>query len=176
MMTGNPRLDRNAGVKVARELRKLGFRSGPASKRAGKTRPKAAGTSMAQRAAQIRDFFDGQPKGEDRQGLDPNQRVHLHAFAVKQMLDAQTKTHALANAILNAASPHYPDAGPFFDLIDQMLTWTPDKSRKGTGFDTDFAAKARKTLDSLDKHLGKAVERLTALQARLKERKTTPAP
>lgn len=172
MTTGNPREDKNARIRVARELRSYGLGSNRKSPLAGKPKSKGrAGFSMAQRGVQIKEFWDGQPKGEERAGLDPSQRVHLFAFTVKQMLDAQAATHELAIAVLKAASDQYPDAARFCELIDQMLEWKPDKSRKGTGWDTDFAAKAKKTLNSLDKHLDKAVERLTALQAQIKARK-----
>lgn len=174
LMTGNPREDKNARIRVARDLRSLGLGTKRKSPLAGKRKSKGASAfSMEERGKQIRAFWDGQPKGEEREGLDPSQRVHLFAFSVKQMLDAQIETHGLSVSIMNVADAHKPDGARFFDLIGQMLEWKPDKSRKGTGWDTDFAAKAKKTLDSLDKHLDKAVERLTALQALIKARGET---
>ena len=118
-----------------------------------------------QHAAAHKSFAETTPTGDERIGLDPVQKVHLHAFKVKQMNDANAATQGLLGSIINVASPHKPDAERFMELINAMQAWTPDKARKGAGWDTDFAAKARKTLRALDKYLEPAAERLNALLA-----------
>jgi hypothetical protein len=147
---------------------KLGFHESRGAKKY--KRPAATTPSVIEGMQDVRRMFEQCPSDEERVGLDPVQKVHLHSFAVKQMLDARALTQGIVNSIGNVASGHYPDADRFFDLIDQMLAWKP-KPNDDSSRAIDFAASARKTLAALDQNLDKAVERLTALQAMRKDRR-----
>lgn len=83
------------------------------------------------------------------------------------MLDAESVTSALANAVINAANSHHPAAAGFFEAIDRMLAWRP-QLRANNGLQTDFARKARMTIDMMERHIDAAVLRFLDLQAALK--------
>jgi ParB-like chromosome segregation protein Spo0J len=114
------------------------------------------------------------PSGEDLIGLDPNQRVHLHPLAVKQMLNAEGLTTMMASAINNVAGGYQPDGPAFFEAIDLMLAWKP---RPGGlhGWQTDFARKAKNTLARLDKSLDIALARLNTYKNEIERRKEKAA-
>jgi hypothetical protein len=159
----------NARSLVNKRQKKLGLK--PPSKKTGKTRPTLSPVNaMMERPLLTADYWTSMPKGEERIGLDSNQKVHLFAFDVKQLIDAQSATRSFVPPIMQIGSSELT-AERFMELLDQMLTWEPDKTRPGTGWDTDFAAKAHKTMDTLDRYLTPAVERLQALQALIAQRR-----
>ena len=164
--TGGTRTDNQARSLVHKRQKKLGLR--PQSKKSMRPRPPAQ--DPMDRPLLKPGFWESLPQGAEREGLDPVQKVHLFAFSVKQMLDAQTATHGLLSSIINLAGNDKVSPERFVELIDQMLGWQPDKTRPGTGWDTDFAAKAQKTLDSLDRFLGPAADRLNALRELIQAR------
>jgi hypothetical protein len=69
----------------------------------------------------------------------------------------------------------WPDADTFFEQISFLLSHVP-QSEKTNGMETDFAAKARKTLAQLERELPKALALLLALDAKLKEGQQKPFP
>jgi ParB-like chromosome segregation protein Spo0J len=113
------------------------------------------------------------PTGDDLKGLNPNQRVHLHAFSVKQMLDAESTTKAMMNAVIVAASPAQLEAETFFEAIDKMLAWIPQQGATD-GKQWNFAKRADTILEQIEPALYKALERIqnyiAALEARQKSR------
>ena len=148
--------------------KKLGLK--PPSKKTGKKKaPTPVSNPMMDRPLLTADYWDSMPHGEERVGLDPDQKVHLFAYDVKQLLDAQSATRAIIPPIMQIGS-NKTSVEQLVEMIDRMLAWEPDKTRPGTGWDTDFAAKARKTLETLERYLDPAVARLTRLQELLKQR------
>jgi len=114
------------------------------------------------------------PEGADLVGLNPNQRVHLHPFTVKQMLDAESTTKAMLNAVLVAAGETQLEASAFFEAIDKMLGWVPEKG--GTnGKQWDFAKRADSIITQLEPALYAAHQRLTAYISALEARKQAKA-
>ena len=97
-------------------------------------------------------------------------RTPLHPKTVADALALNEEINALMAAIIGVAAAAHPDADRFFDNIDQLLDWErkPDKTN---GEQTDFAGKARKTVEMLERSLPKALALLTALAAKLRDRK-----
>ena len=97
-------------------------------------------------------------------------RTPLHPKAIKEMLDADGLSSSLAISINSTTNDRLPDAEKFFECIDRLLSHMPEPG-KTNGGQTDFAGKARKTLAMLEKALPKALALLTALDAKLRDRK-----
>ena len=97
-------------------------------------------------------------------------RTPLHPKTVADALALNEEVNALMAAIIGVGAAAHPDADRFFDNIDQLLDWErkPDKTN---GEQTDFAGKARKTVEMLERSLPKALALLTALAAKLRDRK-----
>jgi hypothetical protein len=93
----------------------------------------------------------------------------LHPKTVKDLLDADGLTSGLAASLTSLNYARHPDAETFFDLIDLMLSHVRQRDATN-GMQTDFAAKGRKTISSLEQELPKAITLLLALEAGLKAR------
>jgi hypothetical protein len=109
---------------------------------------------------------------EDMKGLDPKQRVHTRTLLGKQLADAQTITTVLL-AQINAVGSSRTDADTFFAAIDRMLAWQVKPGAR-FGEQHDYAARARKTLDQLDRVLPVAFKRITSLHAAWQARSLSP--
>ena len=162
--TGGTRTDHEARSWIYKRQVKLGLRK-PKKDKNRKRRPEIPSLPFL-----LDNFFENAPSEEDRIGFDPTQKVHPFAFTVAEMVNAQDLTSSVARAILNVSSPHHPSPDRFLELINQMMAWIPDKEKKGSGWDTDYAAKAVKTLNSVQRNLDTAIERLLILQTLLKAR------
>jgi hypothetical protein len=163
---GGKRTEHQARSWVNKQQKRLGLK--PQSK-AGKPREPRA--PPIEQFKGMENFWDTLPKGEEREGLDPVQKVHLYAFKVKQMNDARSAVSEFIRGVVRLGSHTTPSAEKFVEHIDQMLAWRPDPTRKGTGWDFDFATDARKALATLDRYLEIAAERLAALRLSIEERK-----
>ena len=97
-------------------------------------------------------------------------RTPLHPKTVKELMDCDGATNALAVAISSSANAAHPDAEQFFDYIDQMLGHVP-QTDKDNGMERNFAGKARTTLALLERALPKALALLLALDDKMRERK-----
>jgi len=101
----------------------------------------------------------------DRYGRTP-----LHPQAVKHMLEHDSLIVQALMPIIKLAGQAQPEAETIFTCLDAMLAWQPDKER-GKGFETDFAGKARRHLNMLDRVLETAARRLTDLQKTYRARR-----
>ena len=97
-------------------------------------------------------------------------RTPLHPKTVADALALNEEINSLLAAIITVGAPAHPDADRFFDYIDQLLAWER-KLGKTNGEQTDFAGKARKTMEMLERGLPKALALLLALDDKLRERK-----
>jgi hypothetical protein len=101
-------------------------------------------------------------------------RTPMHPKVIKHLLESEGRTSGLTLAIVSTSNASHPDVDQFFTDIDEMLAYVPDKTRGG-GYETDFAAKARRTLATLRARLPRALALLSALEQALKEHRVRPA-
>jgi hypothetical protein len=99
-------------------------------------------------------------------------RTPLHPKAIKEMLDADSLTSRLANAVRTMTHSSHPDPEQFFAYLDHLATHRRESDRTN-GAQLDFAAKGRATLAMLEDALPKALALLHELQAKLAARRTT---
>lgn len=99
-------------------------------------------------------------------------RTPLHPKAIKEMLDADSLTSRLANAVRTMTHSSHPDPEQFFAYLDHLATHRRE-SDKTNGAQLDFAAKGRATLAMLEAALPKALDLLHELQEKLAARQST---
>jgi hypothetical protein len=102
-------------------------------------------------------------------------RTPLHPKRVTDLRNAEANTSGVADHVGFLNFGRWPDADTFFEQISFLLSHVP-QSEKTNGMETDFAAKARKTLAKLERELPKALALLLALDAKLKEVQQKPFP
>ena len=98
-------------------------------------------------------------------------RTPLFAKDVKDMMNDAAVVDGYAQAILHLTNDQLPSAEAFFAAIDTMLVWVP-KPEKGSGWETNYAARARKHLEMLEERLPKALLRVAELDEQLRKRTT----
>ena len=98
-------------------------------------------------------------------------RTPLFAKDVKDIMNQEAAADTYAHAILHLTNDQHPSAEVFFAAIDAMLAWVP-KPEKGSGWETNYAARARKHLEMLEERLPKALLRVAELDEQLRKRTT----
>lgn len=104
---------------------------------------------------------------KDREGLDPNQRVHLWSKKVKDVIDANFIVGQMVGAISVMAGKHIPEVEPFIKAVEQMQAWKANRDAND-GSQTDYARKARDQLGVVRKHIDVAYQRVSKLREYLK--------
>ncbi len=98
-------------------------------------------------------------------------KVMLHPRVVKDLMDCHNLTEGFAVAVMAAANPTHPEAGMFFEALDQMLAYVPDRTKRN-GMERDFAKFARTALGLLETKLPVLLAKLVAYQAALEARRS----
>jgi len=98
-------------------------------------------------------------------------RTPLHPKAIKEMLDGKALAAMLIMGINALTSARHPAPDRLFESLDQLLTHVREPEAT-TGAQFDFAGEARKLLAMLETALPKALALLTAIDVKLKARRT----
>jgi hypothetical protein len=128
--------------------------------------PKKEKPAKLQKQARINPPRRGFTSIEDREGLDPEQRVHLWSKKLKDVIDAKGLVEDLVTGVVIMASDHKPEPERFFELIDQMKAWKPVVGATD-GSQSDYARNARASLETLKAHIETAYRRVSALRQAL---------
>ena len=102
-------------------------------------------------------------------------RVQLHPKLVKDMMIAESWVGQFTLQIAAITNDNHPSAEQYMQAIDDLLEWKPRRGEPN-GWATDFGAKAKGHLETLERKLDKAIDRLTALRRALAERSQSAAP